>query len=209
MRGPGCGNREGRGPLGAGAVAAAWHPCAPPGGQGSLPVGSQGHIPGVQHHPPPQLLGSGANESVCPETLDQSEHACLSQEAALTDGRVHLVAVPGPAALRRLNGPQASPASSPSSLPLAGSQGAIWLCPEDNWTQFPHWHFRGPGHHGLGQDWFMKECSLFLENDKHYGPQQPGPAPLPPCSLGSPGTSLWPVGTAPRYWAWMQTKASE
>lgn len=96
------------------------------------------------------------------------------------------MAVPGPAALQRLNGPQASPASSPSSLPLAGSQEALWLCPEDNWTQFPHWHFRGPGHHGVGQDWFRKECSFFLENYKHSGPRQPGPAPLPPCFLGSP-----------------------
>ena len=87
---------------------------------GSLPVGSQGHSPVVQHDSPLQLLGSGANESVCPETLDQSEHARLSQEAALKDGRAHLEAVPGP---------QASPASSPSSLPTRWAPGGCLAVP--------------------------------------------------------------------------------
>lgn len=96
---------------------------------GSLPVGSQGHSPVAQHDSPLQLLGSGANESVCPEALDQSEHACLSQEAAFKDGRAHLVAMPGPAAPQLLCGPRASPASSPNSLPTCWAPGGCLAVP--------------------------------------------------------------------------------
>ena len=199
MRGPGCGNKEGRGPRGAGAVAAAWPSCAPPGGRGRYQWAAKDTAQSSSTTLHCSSLDLGLmNQFAQRHWINLNMHVCLKRQHSRMGGRTW----------RPCQAPKPPQHPPPAHCPLAGPPGAVWLCPEDNWTQFPHWHFRGPGHHAVGQDWFTKEVSLFLENYNHSGP--PG-RPHAPATLllGVLRTSLWPVGTAPWYWAWMQTKPSE
>lgn len=190
-------------------MAAAWHSCAPPGGWGRYQWAARDTA-----QSPSTTLHCSSLDLVLMSQFAQRHwinlnmRVCLKRQHSRMGGCIWwpCQARLPPSSSVALEPPQHPPQAH---CPLAGPQGAVWLCPEDNWTQFPHWHFRGPGHHGVGQDWFTKEGSLFLENYNHSGPLAARPHAPATLLLGVRSTSLWPVGTAPWYWAWMQTRPSE
>lgn len=105
------------------------------------------------------------------------------------------------------------PASSPKlTAHFAGPQGAVWLCPEDNWAQFPPWHFRGPATTVWGKIGLRKKV-LFLENHNHSSPWAARPAPRPSSHVkffGVRSAQSVAGGHSPTEgWAWMQTRPSE